>query len=348
MSVSRMKSASCTGMLLLALILRTSALELLLPTENQHLFSGQPDRFYMYVDRTFEGQVTKPWEGGSYGFVRTPLRVNNEVILTKFHEGIDIAPIKRDKAGNPLDLIMSISAGRVVHTSRIAGRSNYGCYVVVEHDWEGSELYSVYAHMAEITVEPGDMVKPGSVLGRMGYTGAGINRTRAHLHLELAMLMSHRYEDWHSHHFASPNHHGSFNGMNLAGVDVASFFLAHRENPELRFSGFVLSQPVQFKVVVPATHERPGFLTRYPWLELEGAAVPRSWEIGFSATGHVISFTPSERTVREPVVSHIRPAQIDQSHLTRGLIAGSGHHAVLTRDGNRLVSLIMDDFPASD
>jgi murein DD-endopeptidase MepM/ murein hydrolase activator NlpD len=342
----KMKGSFFIGMFV-ALSLKASGLELVLPTENHHLFSGQLDRFYMYVDRTFEGQVTKPWEGGSFGFVRTPIRLNNEVVLTKFHEGIDIAPIKRDKAGNPLDLILSISAGKVLHTSRIAGRSNYGCYVVVEHEWENSKLYSVYAHLAEITVEPGDVVKTGSVLGRMGYTGAGINRTRAHLHLELGMLMSLKYEDWHKHHFASPNHHGNFNGMNLAGVDVASFFLALRENPELSFSRFVLSQPVQFKVVVPAGREQPEFLTRYPWLKLDGAAVPRSWEIGFSATGHVISFTPSERLVSGPVVSHIRPAKINQSYLTRGLISGSGNQATLTRDGNRLVSLIMNDFPMS-
>lgn len=335
-------------LLCMGLSLELRGLELVLPTENHHLFSGQLDRFYMYVDRTFEGEVTKPWEGGSFGFVRTPVRLNNKVILTKFHEGIDIAPIKRDKAGNPLDLVMSISDGKVVHTSRIAGRSNYGCYVVVEHDWENSKLYSVYAHMAEITVEAGAAVKTGSVLGRMGYTGAGINRTRAHLHLELGMLMSLRYQDWHNHNFASPNHHGNFNGMNLAGVDIAGFFLAHRENPGLSFSEFVLSQPVQFKVVVPADNKQPGFLTRYPWLKLEGAPVAKSWELGFSATGHVISFTPSERMVSGPLVSHIRPAQINQSYLTRGLITGNGDYASLTRDGMRLVSLIMDDFPATD
>lgn len=103
------------GIVLLSLTLvhlKADAIELVLPTENDHLFTGQLDRFYMYVDRTFEGEVTKPWEGGSFGFVRTPLRVNGEVVLTKFHEGIDIAPIKRDKAGNPLDLVMSISGGK--------------------------------------------------------------------------------------------------------------------------------------------------------------------------------------------------------------------------------------------
>jgi murein DD-endopeptidase MepM/ murein hydrolase activator NlpD len=327
--------------------LKAQALELVLPTENDHLFSGQLDRFYMYVDRTFEGEVTKPWEGGSFGFVRTPIRVNGDVVLTKFHEGIDIAPIKRDKAGNPLDLVMSISGGKVVHASDIAGRSNYGRYVVVEHEWEKSKVYSLYAHLGEITVQVGDAVKAGSVLGRMGYTGAGINRTRAHLHLELGFMMSLRYEDWHKQNFASPNYHTNFNGINLAGVDIASFFLAHRENPNLSFSEFVMSRPVQFKVAVPAGKTEPEFLVRYPWMKRAGDANVNSWEIGFTATGHVVSFTPSSRVVNQPTVSHIRPAEMNQSYLTRGLISGNGNQVSLTRDGSRLIALILDDFPAA-
>jgi murein DD-endopeptidase MepM/ murein hydrolase activator NlpD len=326
--------------------LKAEAIELVLPTENDHLFRGELDRFYMYVDRTFEGEVTKAWEGGSFGLVRTPVRVNGDVLLTKFHEGIDIAPIKRDKAGNPLDLVMSITGGKVVHVSQIAGRSNYGRYVVVEHDLEQSKVYSLYAHLAEITVKVDDAVKAGSVLGRMGYTGAGINRTRAHLHLELGFMMSLNFEDWHKQNFASPNYHGNFNGINLAGVDVASFFLAYRENPNLSFSEFVLSRPVQFKVMVPAKKSDPEFLVRYPWMKRQGDATVNSWEIGFTATGHVVSFTPSSRTVNQAVVSHIRPAEINQSYLTRGLISGNGNQVSLTREGSRLVSLILDDFPS--
>ncbi len=140
-------------------LLRAEPVDLRLPTENNHLFEGRPEQFYMYVDRTFEGQVSKPWEGGSYGFVRNAARINGEVILTKFHEGIDICPMERDKAGNPLDMVSSIAAGRVVHTSMVAGHSNYGKYVVVAPDWENSKVVSLYAHLAEIQVKPGDPVK---------------------------------------------------------------------------------------------------------------------------------------------------------------------------------------------
>lgn len=330
--------------LALTSILCAERLELVLPTENQHLFDA-PEKFYMYVDRTFEGEVTKPWEGGAFGYTRSPIRVGGQVVMTRFHEGIDIAPVKRDKAGNPLDLVMSIAKGKVVHTSDIAGRSNYGKYVVVEHDWENSKVYSLYAHLAEITARLGDTVNPGSVLGRLGYTGAGLDRTRAHVHLEIALLMSEHYEGWHKVNFGSANYHGNFNGMNLAGVDVAAFFLEHRANPDLKFSEFILSRPVQFKVLVPAGESEPEFLIRYPWMKRGEVPDVVSWEIGFAATGHAISFTPSIRPISQAAVSQIRPSEIPHRWLTRGLLMGEGNQASLSNGGKQLLALVLDDFP---
>ena len=100
------------------------AVDIQLPTENNNLLSGNPEKFYMYVDRFFEGAHTQPWEAGCYGFVRTSVRVGNQVLQTKFHEGIDISPVNRDKAGNPLDPVSSIAAGKVAYVSDAAGRSN--------------------------------------------------------------------------------------------------------------------------------------------------------------------------------------------------------------------------------
>lgn len=327
-------------MLILAGSLR-AGIDLHLPTENHHLFTNQPERFYMYVDRTFEGQTSTPWEGGSFGYVRNALRISDQVILTKFHEGIDIAPVNRDRAGNPLDLVSSISDGQVVHTSPIAGRSNYGKYVVVEHQWENSRIYSLYAHLAEITCKPGDPVKAGSVLGRMGYTGAGINRTRAHLHLELAMMMSRHFDDWTK---GALNHHGLFNGMNLTGADVARFFIEHKKNPELRFSEFIASTPVYFKVTVPP-RDTPDFVTRHPWICKDTPATATAWEISFSATGMPVAFAPSTRHVSSAVVTSIRPSAIPHRYMTRNLISGQGNQATLTTGGKQLVALLTDDFP---
>lgn len=323
-----------------------------LPTENHHLLTGEPEQFYMYVDRTFEGATTKPWEGGGFGFVRTPIRVNGQVVLKQFHEGIDIAPVNRDKAGNPLDVVSSIGDGTVVHISPIAGRSNYGKYVVVEHRWENSPIYSLYAHLAEITSQPGDAVKAGGVLGRMGFTGVGLNRTRAHLHLELGLLMSTRYEDWNQATGKGVNYQGIYNGMNFAGADVGRFFSEQAKNPELKFSEFVAATPVYFKVAVPAKGT-PDLVVRYPWLLQPQPAGPEpaeaavSWEIDFSATGLPVRVTPSQRKVEAPLIVQIHPAEVPHRYLTRNLVTGEGNKASLTNGGKQLVALLTDDFPVA-
>jgi murein DD-endopeptidase MepM/ murein hydrolase activator NlpD len=334
---------------LLALLILTAAaqgqrMDLKLPTANEFIFS-EPARFYMYTDRTFEGEVSKPWTGGQYGLVRTPIRTPEGVLYDRFHEGIDIAPLERDKAGNPLDPISAIAAGKVAYVSNISGRSNYGKYVVVEHDWGCGPIYSLYAHLAEITCKPGQIVEGGANLGTMGFTGEGINRTRAHVHLELNLLSSSSFDAWMKVNGGGINHHGNFNGMNLMGLDIASLFVAHKANPELNLVDFVASKPVYFKVTIPRAGPLE-ILQRYPWL-VRGPAAPAtpSWEISFTATGFPTGFAPSNRRVSAPTITDVRHAASRHRYHTRGLIDGTGTQASLTNNGLQLLSLITGDFP---
>lgn len=316
-----------------------------LPTANQFIFSNEPEKFYMYTDRTFEGEVSKPWTGGQFGLVRTPVRTPEGIFYERFHEGIDIAPMERDKAGNPLDPIHAIDAGKVAYVSQIAGRSNYGKYVVIEHDWGCGPVYSLYAHLSEISCEVGQTLERGAKLGQMGFTGEGINRTRAHVHLELNLMSSTSFDAWLKVNGGGINHHGNFNGQNLMGLDIAALFLAHKQNPQLNLADFVASQPVYFKVTIP--RQQPlELLQRYPWL-VRGPAEPatRSWEISFTHTGFPVGFTPSNRAVSSPTVTDVRPATARHRYHTRGLIDGTGNQASLTREGLQLISLITGDFP---
>ena len=108
------------GGLLIALALALSplcpgqTLKLQFPTGNRALLDNNPEKFYMYVYRTFEGETSKPWQGGSYGFVRNLRRTQQGTIPTRFHEGIDIRPLKRDSAGRPLDDVKAIALGRAL------------------------------------------------------------------------------------------------------------------------------------------------------------------------------------------------------------------------------------------
>src|SRR5258708_3977393 len=164
--------------------------KLILPTENDGLLTGNFGEFYQYVQRDFKGQVSQPWEGGKYGFVRDPRRVGSEVIYTRFHEGIDIRPLHRDAAGEPEDVIHAIAAGTVVYTNPVAGNSNYGRYVVIEHHLDGFPYYSLYAHLKTITANIGDPVNQVSPIAIMRPTGKGTTRTPPHVPLALTLLLN--------------------------------------------------------------------------------------------------------------------------------------------------------------
>lgn len=86
-----------------------------------------------------------------------------------FHRGIDI----RAPAGTP---VLATSQGTVI----VAGDGRgYGRYVVLDH---GNGLRTLYAHLLDIGVRPGDRVARGEQIGRVGKSG---NATGFHLHYEV-------------------------------------------------------------------------------------------------------------------------------------------------------------------
>lgn len=315
------------------------ALDIALPTANQALYGTRPSSFYMYVDRDFEGRKTQEWEGGQYGFVRNPLRVGGRLVFTRFHEGLDIAPVRRDANGEPLDPVGAIADGRVVHASTNPRLSNYGNYVVVEHEFDGSPVYSLYAHLNHVSVAPGDRVRKGQQLGILGYTGDGINKRRAHLHLEVALLLNDAFPDWHRRHFPSTNHHGIYNGMNLVGVDAARLFLDHRRNPRLTFRDFMRGEPVFFKVRVPASRNFQ-LPRRYPWMVERSLPSPGSWIVSFTASGVPVTLEAAPEHVARPVLMWVKPSPIPYQHVTRNLLTGSPGAPKLTPNGERFLSLL--------
>lgn len=327
---------------LLQSLVSASAFVPALPTENDALFHGKPDRFYMYVDRDFEGRKSTPWQGGTYGFQRGPERINGKVVLTKFHEGIDISPVRRDARGEPLDDVRSIEAGRVVHVSNASNDSNYGKYVVIEHMVDNSPVYSIYSHLATIDVVPGQSVPQGAGLGRLGYTGAGIDRRRAHLHLEIAILWNDGYEGWHNANFTLPNKHGNFNGINLMGLDAAAFYLQQSKNPALTLPRFIAQLPVFFKVQIPAS---PHFQLprRYPWLVRGSAKEARSWVISFTDAGFPVSLEASGEAAAKPLLVWAKPSKFPYAKVTRGLLDGPPGQPRLGENGLKLLQLVSWD-----
>jgi len=179
----------------------------------------------------------------------------------------------------------------------------------------------------------------------MGFTGAGINRERAHLHLELNFLLSDHFQRWFDRHFTSTNRHGIFNGFNQTGVDIAALYHMHRANPNTTMAALLATKEVHYKVLVPRD-EAPPFLRRYPFLgrDLDSVPRPRSWEFSFADTGVPLAIRPSERQISSPVVTYVKPSQINHADLTSGRLTGTGTSAQLTAMGSRYIQLISDTF----
>jgi len=319
----------------------TATLDLALPTDNDAIFHGGGPDFYQYIERDYHGEKSTPWEGGQYGFVRDPVETKSGVVYTRFHEGIDIRCLHRDERGEPLDEVRAIADGKVVYTNLIPSYSNYGEYIVIEHRWGGSPYFSLYGHLSKIDIHMGDAVRRGQHIAVMGYTGVGINRERAHLHLELNLMLNHNFREWYDSflHKNDPNHHGIYNGINLAGLNIARLYLKLRENPSLTIPQFLSDEEIFYKVALPKSHhfELPEL---YPWM-VSGTAEARSWTVSFTRSGFPLRIEPSERKVKRPEIVYVKPSSLNASYLTDGVATGPTNRAHLTEHGQQLMQLLI-------
>jgi len=329
-----------------------SNISIILPTANDALFSGGGPDFFMGTYRQPKPNEQPGWTAGKYGFVRNVRHTRHGTVYSRFHEGIDVRPLKRDRRGTPLDEIWAITDGEVVYVSSHSGRSNYGLYIVIEHWWDQSPYYSLYAHLGSISVEIGDRVNQGDIIGIMGYTGRGINRSRAHLHLELNLMLSEAFNNWYDDHKKNmaPNYHQLYNGLNLAGIDIERLYFELQDNPDLTIPEFIQRERGAFEVTISAGPTLPDLLWRYPWLceELKGwhpeygppLEMGSSWKIRFANSGLPLKFEPSDEIVNTPKLRILEPSPIPYQYLTNGLVRGSGDNYSLSVSGLQRIDLI--------
>lgn len=96
-------------------------------------------------------------------------RIHPVMGTSRFHAGTDLgAP-----HGTP---VVAAFSGKVTIADFMGG---YGLAVVVRHQKDTEE--TLYGHLSEIFVKPGETVKQGEVIGRVGSTGLS---TGPHLHFE--------------------------------------------------------------------------------------------------------------------------------------------------------------------
>ncbi len=123
-------------------------------------FSGRPLWFFPFSPPLAEMRVTSP-----FGL----MRAYNSGPPSGFHDGVDFGA----KEGTP---VYAPAPGRVILARELTLR---GKMVILDH---GAGVMSGFLHLSEITVEEGQEIKRGEMIGRVGNTGLS---TAPHLHWEV-------------------------------------------------------------------------------------------------------------------------------------------------------------------
>ncbi|HTI71280.1 MAG TPA: M23 family metallopeptidase [Candidatus Limnocylindria bacterium] len=322
-----------------ALPLFLSATPFELPTTNRALLDADGG-----TDRYFVGTEGKLWPSGQFGCVRTD--------GWQFHEGMDIRPMTHDKHGEPADLAMAAADGVVAYFNTRTGLSNYGNYVVLRHRIEGLEVFTLYAHLAQVQpgLKVGQIVKTGQPVGTMGRTSntrQRITKERGHLHFEIDFMASERYAEWHRSRLATTrNDHGDFNGFNLFGLDPAGIFHEQqRLQGNFRLSQFIRMQPelCQVRLRVPEfswSHRYRGLAEANPLVQHAPIA---GWDVSLTFNGIPCRMIP--RTAAElgkgPKVQLLSVNEANRTNSPCGrLVVQRGAKWVLTHKGEQLLDLM--------
>ncbi len=310
-----------------------------LPTANVAIYEPGGE------ERYFVGTVGKPWLSGTFGCVRTE--------GWQMHEGLDIRCVQRDRRGEPTDPVVAAADGTVSYFNTKPGLSNYGRYVILRHQIDGLDVYTLYAHLSEFApgLKFGDHVKAGDVIATMGRstnTREGISRDRAHVHFEIDLVVNERFPDWYRKTFPGQrNDHGGWNGQNLVGLDPWKVFLAQKEKgAAFNLAAFIRADTELCRVAVRATNfawlrRYPGLIRPNPNADREGIA---GYEIALNYVGLPFEVTPraaSELKAKSRItLLSVNDAEY-KKHPCRKLVSNRTGRWQLANNGQHLIDLLL-------
>ncbi|MCB9006787.1 MAG: peptidoglycan DD-metalloendopeptidase family protein [Ardenticatenaceae bacterium] len=130
--------------------------------------------------------LARPLPSGSRNYDLEWYPFGNDVQLPQLpsyrvHHGLDFP----NETGTP---VLAAGSGTVVHAGLLPSPRNgvnyYGNTVVILHDWQwqGKDVYTLYAHTLELFVQEGDSVQQGQLIAGVGSSG---EVSGPHLHFEV-------------------------------------------------------------------------------------------------------------------------------------------------------------------
>jgi hypothetical protein len=258
----------------------------------------------------------KDFSSGSFGCVR-----NNG---HKFHEGLDLFPVKSNSQGKAEDSVFAAMDGIVAYLSHTSSYSAYGKYIVLEHTQFNPIIYSLYAHLEEISpnLKIGKKVKVAQPIGQMGNTASfRIPLERSHLHFEVGIRLTNNFDKWYQRQrFKTPNKHSNFNGYNLVGIDPIKFYTEYQKKSFRSPSEFFGNLPTVAKVHVMS--QSTPYLARRSSALMSSTATPdsvKSWICSFGPYGLPVRFEPSPSSF-DGTVRVLSYEERNDSHFCRKLM----------------------------
>ena len=262
----------------------------------------------------------KDFSSGAFGCVR-----NNGY---KFHEGIDLFPVKRSHNGKAEDQVFSAIEGKIAYVNNNPSHSAYGRYIVIEHPSLNPCLYSLYAHLASISpnVKVGVNIKEAIPLGKMGNSSSfKIPLSRSHLHFEIGLRLSNNFQSWFDKKdFNTPNRHGNYSGFNLVGFDPLHFFSEYQKKTFSQPIDYLNSFPVILKIRVHAKNPFD-FANRYPELCPNYKNEAKFWDCSFGPFGIPLRIEPASQVNEDfPAFQILSYDLMGSSKPCRALVKKSG------------------------
>ena len=286
------------------------------PSSQTHLADSNNPAVFM---PTASGRVESAW----YGSTRT--RKFGKSYLSAFHEGVDIAPIKRDSRGQADDPVFAVANGRIGYINRTAGNSSYGIYVVLLHQSAIGEYYTLYAHLASAGADwkEGDTVTRGVEIGRIGHTSTlGIPVERSHLHFEVGTIFNSRFREWYHRKKMKPDH-GTLHGYNLGGLNPMDLFAYMISGERFELYRYMENCPVAYRLLIRVSAV-PDYYRRYPLLWTGNEPVAGAMVMDVSEGGVPLRARPA-------TVEEARTLKKEKVHVM------TVFPEVLGRNGDRLI-----------
>ena len=309
------------------------------PTANHALYESGADLKFLAPTTP-----DRPATSGSFGCVR-----NNG---WRMHEGLDIRSLQHDKRGEPTDPVKATADGTIAYLSNKPGLSNYGRYIVIQHQVDGIEIYSLYAHLSAIQpgITIGRRVQAGEVIATLGRSSSAetILKERAHVHFELNLFLNDRFANWFKKNSPGErNDHGNWNGQNMLGLDPLQILQGERPGAKkFNLATFIGSQTELCRVQVRAT-DFP-FLKRYPALVLKNPVAEKQgvagYEIALNYNGVPFALLPraeAEMKGRAKIQLLSVNSAVAQANPCRKLVKQSGSRWQLGDKGQKLIELLL-------